>query len=266
MKITLNDLKRAITCYGDVSAFIPALSNITGKPPLNIISGLEQPAVLPEPDTLIQYTNPELALLLNKIINIKSIKPVQNNIDIKLVQINNNEKSDFIADTINEIHPDIITIDVSSLNFSINLLYAFSMLSAVGLPVYAEVFLKNNRNRYTIETIYPNDTIQIVLIESWLQKIPLVPVNIPFSTNYSAVNHIVSSNLKRTFFDDSDVPESEEVSNIQNTLLAEEIYSDPNETIFSSQQEISIEESSYIASRVFDISSAINNSKQKKLL
>lgn len=75
--------------------------------------------------------------------------------------------------------PDVVAIDISLLKLKTNMLYAFSMPCAVGLPIYGEISTSDGGQFYTDDSFCPGNSIQTVIVKCWLARIPLIPVGMP---------------------------------------------------------------------------------------
>lgn len=87
--------------------------------------------------------------------------------------------SAYLEQVINQLKPDAVALDATPLVLRSNMLYAFSVPAAVGLPAYGEIRLKSSGKRYASEVFYPGSTNESAIIKCWLAKIPLLPVGRP---------------------------------------------------------------------------------------
>ena len=182
MTITISDLRRAILHGGDVSSFAKVYHRALAEPPVDIIAGFDSPLPLPHQSILLSGMDEQLSTIA------AAFKQEEENrhsslseIDLTLVALSRygNNAGKYIERVIDETHPDIIAVDACPIEFSAHILYACSLPSAVGLPVEAQITNRSSGQKYANTFFYPSSTIGIAAIESWLRKIPVLPIGYP---------------------------------------------------------------------------------------
>jgi Mg-chelatase subunit ChlD len=178
MSFSIEDIKRAITGNGDVSSFLEVYLSALGKPPVSCHFIPDIPISLPEPTLFAEH-------LYRGITRANQSEPTPRNapveVDFTLLAVPPYGKNvnGYVSRAIEEIKPDVILVDCRPLKLSASMLYAFSMLCAVGLPVYADIISKSNGQMYDGEAFYAGNLNETILIKSWLAKIPVLPVGPP---------------------------------------------------------------------------------------
>ncbi len=269
MGVTADDIKRAILGGGDVSAFMPALRQALGSPPVSGVPSLEATPSLPEATILLGCIDKDMSSLLEAWLGGKEYQGLPaGNVNPTVVGLPSYGRNigSYIEHIMDEVEPDIVAIGIAPMGLSTNMLYAFGMPCAVGLPIYGEALDKENRQLCASETFYPGNMSQTAIIKCWLAKVPLIPVGMPSKPRLSPQRTIDEnyldeetrkSNLLVSYhtFDESleNMPHLQEGIEISSRIG--QICSNLSNTIGSGTNEKLIEEAIYIASRIMEVAS-----------
>ncbi|MDD4877304.1 MAG: hypothetical protein PHQ86_09335, partial [Dehalococcoidales bacterium] len=278
MGIKLSDIKRAVAGGGNVSAFAEGWHRLFVNSPIRNISSFNVPIDLPEIVKLFKNGNKGLeALVAAWTEGREPHQLVGGKIDVTLVGFapQGRNTGTYLANIIDEIQPDIIAIDTGPIELSANVLYAFSIACAVGLPINGEILTKDSRQFYSSENFIPGNINEIAIIKSGLMKIPLLPVGAqgkpkrslvgsqPGSLSGNSIDQEMSnSSLLAAYriFDES-------VSNV--TTLGEglEITNDICHNLMKSMdtkmREKVVDESCYVASRIMELATHPQTNNKK---
>ena len=140
MGITISDIKRAVSSNGDVSAYARFWHQALGNPSVPSLSSLEGLADLPDAVEWLQSVDESLALLVADWAEQRDNRPLPSaNVELTLVGLApyGRNVGPYLEHIIDEVRPDIIALDISPLDLSAHLLYAFSLPCAIGLPASA---------------------------------------------------------------------------------------------------------------------------------
>jgi Mg-chelatase subunit ChlD len=276
--ITIGDIKKALLSGGDVSSFIPALHQALADPPVTSIASLELPIALPEATALLGHIDNDLASLLNEWAQGRGYsQSLVQETELTLVGLApyGRNISSYLESIIDEAAPDIFVIDTSTLGLSINMLYAFSMPCAVGLPIYGEISTKDGEQFYTDETFYPGNAIQTAIVRCWLAKIPLIPVGMPsVSMRSTASGKANKTSLGKEMQQSSLLAAyqalDESLGNMPNLQkgikITQDICSNLSKARGSHISRAQVEEASYIASRIMEAASFVHSLGRKAKL
>ncbi len=268
MGITVSDIRRAILGGGDVSVFTKVCHQALDCPPVSSMSSLEALIALPEPMVLLEHIDKGLVTAVAAWEKAKDYQPQpQAKIDLTLIALApyGQNVGKYLEQVISGIGPDIITIDSSPLELSADMLYAFSIPCAVGLPVYGEILNKDSRQVYTTRAFYPGNINGTAIVKGWLTKIPLLPIGIPQKSGQSDLvsqlgsiggihpERAMSEANRLTAYRTLDkslgnVNKLEEALEITKSICLDFI-----KTIDGKERETLIEEACYIASRIVEI-------------
>ena len=263
MGITLSDIRRAVLGGGDVSAFVPALRQALDNPPGPSIASLDPPVDLPEEAALLGNADNDLTSLLKKSVEGHKYdgSPIRD-VDLSIAGLPpyGRNISNYFERVVDEIEPDIVAIDTSPLRLSTEMLYAFGMPCALGLPMYGEIMAGDGGQSYGVETFYPGSMNQTAVVKCWLSKIPLIPVGMPLSPGPSRGltvgedylnKEMRKANLVTAYYalDEG----LEKVSNLEQGIeMTDRICSSMSNTIGGNITEKLIEEIKYISSRIVE--------------
>ena len=282
MGITIIDIKKAILGKGDVSAFDPVLRRALAYPPVSGVSSLDISVPIPESTTLFSGIDTDMTTLLHTWLAGNGYDgPLLRDLDLTLVGLApyGRNISGCLERIIDENEPDIVTIDTSPSGLSANMLYAFGILGAVGLPVYGEILDKAGDHRYAHEAFYPGNMYHTAIVKCWLSKIPLIPVGMPIVPRRRTPKGGVDTayfekemrkrNLLATYhtFDDNleKIPSLQEKTKITPDVCR--ICSDLSKGIGSGTSSALMEEARYNAGRILEAASFLSDrGKKAKLL
>ena len=282
MGITVSDIQRAILGGGDVSVFAEIWQRALVNPPVPNMLSLEAPVALPETTALLKYADKRLKSLVAMWVEGRKLQQLpKTEIDLTLIGLAPYGRNigSYLAHVIDEVKPDIIVIDTSPIGLSANMLYAFGIPCAAGLPVYGEIMTKDFGQFYTSETFYPGNMNETAIVKSWLMKIPLLPVGIPrLKPVYSEMDfttlYMDEASLEQEMYK-PDVLKAycaldESLSNItefqEGLKISRDICSSLIKNIGGKMRETLVEEACYIASRIMEAATYANTSRRKAKL
>ncbi len=271
MGITIGDIKRAVL-GGNVSIFTEMWHRTLGNPPVSSLPSLEAPVALPEPTVLLQSIDKDLAAALAAWMK-KRDYPLSSKVDIDITLVPvapyGRNVGHYLKHVIDELKPDVMAVESSPLGLSANILYAFGIPSAAGLPARGEILSREGGKFYASETFYPGGMVGTSIIKSWLGKVPLFPVGIPQAPrrqepdSSEAVDEatmyrdIAWANVLTTYRNLDDglrgITRFEE-----GTRVTKETCGNLMKAIGSKLRESLVEEACYIASRIIDIANFLN--------
>ncbi|MDY6973492.1 MAG: hypothetical protein SV775_14375, partial [Thermodesulfobacteriota bacterium] len=277
MGITINDIRRAVLSGGDVSPFVPFLRQALGNPPGDSVTSFDIPVDLPEGSDLFGNADNNLKSLLKELFEgyghdgtliwdvdllIAALPPYGRNV------------SKYLERILDEVKPDIVAIDTSSLGLSSEMLYAFGMPCALGLPMYGEIMTRDGGESYGVETFYPGSVNQTAVVKCWLSKIPLIPVGMPSISGPSQgllVGEDYPARNKRKAklagaYRALDEALEKTTCLEQGIETTDRIRASMSNTIDGDITEKLIEEIKYIASRLLETGSIISGLKRKTRL
>jgi len=273
--LTVSDIRRAFLNGGDVSAFVPVLRQALGNAPVPNLASLELPVLLPEATALLDALNADLSRLVGswqKGRRSEKTTGVQADLTIIGVAPYGKNVSTYLDYIIDDIRPDIITFDVSPSLFGMNVLYAFGIPGVTGIPIRGEIRSRISGQSYALETFYPGNACQTLILRCWQDRLPLIPAGMPrvYRQTLQAGFGGKEPALRRTqiykAFDETfeEIVESGTESVIRsNQRLCSALGGHVSGQITERQ----IEEANYIVSRIKDIAGATTQKKkQKKLL
>jgi hypothetical protein len=172
--IAVTDIKRAILGGGDVSTFTPVLHEALGRAPFPSPSSLEVPLALPDTTSMLKDVDSDLfSLLSGWLEDKKCLTATIEDVEVTLVAVPpyGPYVSAYLEQVINQLQPDAVALDATPLVLRGNMLYAFSVPAAVGLPAYGEIRLKSSGKRYASEVFYPGGTNESAIIKCWLANL-----------------------------------------------------------------------------------------------
>lgn len=286
MSINIGDIRRAISGNGDVSAFAQVWHQALGNPPVPSIPSLETPVALPEATALLKHRENGLEALMTAWAERKDYRPLpEAKVDLTLIGLAPYGRNigSYLEHIIDEIRPDIIAIDTPPLELSANMLYAFSLPCAVGLPAYGEVLSREGAQLYASETFYPGNMNEIAVVKSWLAKIPLLSAGIPqLEPKYvkyvgmdpemgyldeTYINREISKSSVLTAYRALDESLSGVTKLQEGVKITGDVCLSLMKTISSQMRESLVEEACYIASRIWGIATyASIRGRQARLL
>lgn len=278
MSITVADIRRAILGAGDVSAFTEVCHEALNNPPVPSIPSLDTTVALPQPMVLLEQIDKELATLMAAWEKANDYqRSSQTKVDLTLVAVAPYGRNigKYLENVIDEVRPDVIAVDSCPLELSANMLYAFGIPCAVGLPAYGEITVKNSGQIYTSDSFYPGNINETAIIKSWLIGIPLLPVGSPQKPLRSNLG-FGHGNVDDTYIDrvtwepgllrayrTLDEGLNGITSLQEGTEIAKDICLGLMRTMSSKMREAVTEEACYIASRIMDIAAYANSRRQR---
>ena len=281
MGITISDIKRALLDGGDVATLTTVWHQALANPPVSGIASLEAPVALPEATALLQCVDSGLEVVLAAWVAAKAYRPLsKGKVDLALVGLApyGRNISSYLEHIIDEVKPDIILIDTSPVGLNANMLYAFSVPGAVGLPLYGEILTKEGGQLCASETFYPGNMNETAIVKSWLTKTSLLPVGIPKKLRQSELHaqleYVDGSYIDREMSKSSLLTAyrvlDEELSGV--TTLQEGIKITGHiclslmKTISGKRREVLADEACYIASRIMDVATYASTAGHKARL
>lgn len=265
MGITTDDLRRALAAGGDITSLSDIFQKALGCPPIPAYSLLNQSLPLPLPQLFLENVNAEIAQRFNGEGTIHDHvfdKAALSNVEVMLVPVPPFGKhvARYVGWMIDEIHPDAIALDISPAELGAHLLGAFSLPAALGLPFQMTLQSK---------PYFPGNTPETAILKSWLNKIPLLPSGQPPKTKRleyiaeqgwfdldAADNAQWEANLAEAYraFEQR----FESVSSLQEAKqVAQEISLGLIKTSGGKMRESVVGQAMYMASRILDIASAV---------
>ncbi|MEE8418952.1 MAG: hypothetical protein V3S02_02445, partial [Dehalococcoidales bacterium] len=261
--ITISDIRRSLLNGGNVSPLLPVLKTATGNAPVTGLLSTGLPVELPLATALLEPLDEGLASLVRQWeTGRKSDALPVGKAEFVMVgaaRYGRNVSAHLEA-IIDEVKPDIVTIDVSPSLLGANMLYCYGIPAATGLSVFGEIRDLKSGQLYTSDAFYPGNACQTAILKCWLDKIPLVPVGRPEKPVKTAMG-ITNGEMPQPLiseiygvFDDllDEAAGLKTASVIENNRLICSRLSTWIRTDLSRQQ---VRESGYIASRIGDISS-----------
>ncbi|MFH0769194.1 MAG: hypothetical protein V1932_06480, partial [Chloroflexota bacterium] len=270
MSITISDIKRAVLCGGSVSPFTEMWRQALGNPPVPIVDSLEVIAGLPEAAALYKHFDGsfEEAMVSWAGNRDRQLLPKEE-IDLTLVGLApfGRNIGAYLERTINQVKPDVIAIDTLPSVLSANMLYAFGIPCALGLPAYGEIMSRDFGQFYAQETFYPGNMNETAIVKSWLSKIPLLPIGVPqkptqpdSASGYMDGTYIDQLTRKSSLLTAYRALDKNltGVTNLQDGMKVTRTICDSlMQTIIGKMREGVTEEACYIASRLMEIAAFI---------
>jgi hypothetical protein len=182
MAITFEDIRRAVSGMGDVSAYAEIYQQALGGSPIPITTQFNSPVKLPPFNIMLSRTDHGLADPICKAKNeMPDNDPAAGRIDLKIIPAApyGEKTSYYVKQAIDEIKPDIIFLDCFPVEFAAGVLYTFSLPCAAGLPLQASIRYPVEQEEYLSSRFYPGNLIETAVISGWLQRISLWPVGKP---------------------------------------------------------------------------------------
>ena len=179
LKLTIDDLRRAIVNGGDVSCFAEVYDAALDGAPISVVSDFGRPLRLPSPYVLaegVRRANDDpLPILRNQT---SSNQGRAGELDLRLATLESNhgDSGQTLVAVIDDFSPDIIVLDRSREELSARALYTFSLPCAVGLSVRLEMIHGGAVEAHFNGDYRPGDPEETVIIESWRRRIPLLAV------------------------------------------------------------------------------------------
>ncbi|MFH1639047.1 MAG: VWA domain-containing protein [Chloroflexota bacterium] len=180
--VSAGDIKRAILGGGDVSAFTEPWHKFLRASPVPTLAALAAPVTLPESAALIRQTAGDLEPVVTAWIEGKELPTMAKaKIDLTLVGLppHGRNVGRYLERMIDEMQPDIIAVDTTPLFLSAEMLYAFSLPCAVGLPAYGQIMSKDLGYSCAGMSFYPGNMCETAIVKGWFGKIPLLPIGVP---------------------------------------------------------------------------------------
>ena len=103
--------------------------------------------------------------------------------DFKIIAVSpyGRNVNNYLDRAIDEIKPNIVAIATSPyFDFGISMQYAFSVYNCVGIPIDVSVSIQGDSELDFQYTIYPGRVNETVVDKCWLNKIPLIPIGMPY--------------------------------------------------------------------------------------
>jgi Mg-chelatase subunit ChlD len=177
----MSDLRRAVRNGGDVSSFADLYWQTLGGCPVPVVSDFSAALEIPFPDVLIERVDmfagttplrphePLAGAALAEALEVRTLaRPLYGRSDGR-----------YLENIIGESHPDLIGLDCSPLELGAHIPYAFSLACAVGVPAQFEIIHGSTVEARFNGLFHPANTGISTLLESWLRRIPLLPVGRP---------------------------------------------------------------------------------------
>lgn len=277
--VTTQDIKRAMSGGGDVSVFTEPWHESLGNPPFPTVTTLTAPIILPESTALIRSIAKDLEPIVARWMEGKELETLLGaKVDFTLVSLPPYGKNvgRYLEHVIDEVKPDILAIDTPPLFLSANMLYAFSLPCAVGLPAYGQIMSKDRGYFCAGMSFYPGNMCETAIVKGWLDKIPLLPVGKP-----TLAWEYMESDYAMTYIDENYADKQtarpallaayrafDEALGRANTLeegvrCAREISSGLMKSIGGKLREDFIDETLYLASRLMDLTLYTDTLKRK---
>ena len=276
--ITIRDIRETILGGGKINAFTPLLDEALGKTPVPSLATLEIPQTLPPATSLLESLDTDLKSLLTTWLTWpegkEHEKPCSKLDKLTLVEVASYGQhiSGFLEKVIDEVKPDVLILDAPPITLRSNMLYAFSLSCAVGLPGYAEMRFASGRP-FTSETFYPGNMREVAIVKSWQKRIPLIPVGMPRALGHPSLKtadediqdeEFTGLRLQTAYqeFDDS----LKSKANLEQELVTNSISQSLNNSISIPMYNKWQEEARYIASRIMEITSLLDKLGRKTKL
>jgi Mg-chelatase subunit ChlD len=178
MGLTIDDIRGAIAASGDVSSFVEICHEALGDPPVPAVPLFDTPLELPLSTALLEQIDPGLAAsFTNRERAAHIARSPSANVAVTLLPVAPYGKNigTYLEKVIDELQPSVIAIDSCPVEFSADILYAFSLPGAVGLPAYGEIVHQGNGAYFNSRTFHAGGVHATAILKSWLHKIPLLP-------------------------------------------------------------------------------------------
>ncbi|MDO8688338.1 MAG: hypothetical protein Q7K41_07110, partial [Dehalococcoidales bacterium] len=253
-----------------------------GDPPVPSLSSLETPAALPDTLQWLQRVDGNLAQLVADWAERQDYRPLPaTNVELTLVGLApyGRNAGRYLEHVIDEIRPDIIALDISPLDLSANLLYAFSLPCAIGLPACGDILSREGGQFYTSEDFYPGNTYETAIIKSWLSKTPLIAVGVPqlkprfvgmdFEMAYvdeTIVDREMSKASVLAAYQSLDASLSAVTRLEEGTKITGDVCRSLLKAMGSKMREVLVEDACYIASRLVQIATYASSRGEKARL
>src|ERR1035437_3855658 len=268
MGITINDLRRAILADGDISVFAEVYSWALGGAPVPVTSRWDVPLRLPEPNVLADYPDAVFSNQLSRR-GRSNATLTDGQLDLTLVVVAPNGKNSgtYLERVIEETRPDVIALDISPIGLSADILYAFSLYNALGIPTCAEIRHRDSGQLYLTREFYPGGMTESAIIRSWLGKIPLVLVGqrskrtMNLEELESAVWESELTAAQTTLDEELENTLNLETSNLITARIGDSLL----KSLSGEQRESLSNEACYIASRIIDIAASTPGRKVRIL-
>ena len=273
--ITIRDIRKAILGGGEINAFTSLLHEALGKPPVPSLATLETPQTLPPATSLLEPLDTGLKSLFTSWLTWpegkEHEKPHSELTKLMLVEVApyGRHISGFLEKVIDEVRPDVLVLDAPPITLRSNMLYAFSLPCAVGLPGYADIRFASGRP-YASETFYPGNMREVSIVKSWQRRTPLIPVGMSRALGHPSLRiadedvqdeEFTGLRLQTAYqeFDDS----LKSKSNLEQELRTSGISLSLKNSVSISMYNRWQEESRYIASRIMEIASLLDKLGRK---
>ncbi len=279
MSIIVSDIKRAIIGGGDAGVFTDFWHRAMGNSSVPCLASFSNPVPLPESAGLLKAIASDFETLVRGWIEVNETEPPSKpeaNITVLGLPPYGRNVAGYVERVIDEIKPDFITIDLTPLELSSSLLYAFSLPCATGLTRATEIISKESGILYSSPTFYPGNLSETAIIKAWQRKIPLIPAGVPVrKAKYSDIDYMMAfideneadrEQSKWTIYDAHRALDNglTDVSDFDSsTKLMKGIFAGFAARISGKLREILVEEGCYIASRTIE-AIALSNATGKK--
>ena len=190
MKITIDDLRRAIVNGGDVTSFAEVYEGALEGVPIPVVSHFDLTLWLPSRYVLAEGVAGGCSMIDFREWrdSDRGTHASEPDLDLTTLEISDVSTPNGFAAAIEDFNPDIIVLDRSPEELSTRALYAFSLPCAVGLSVQMELIRHGVVELHFNGSCRPGDAEETAIIESWQRRIPLLAIGLRPGTSGSATD------------------------------------------------------------------------------
>ena len=189
--INVGDLRRAIVNGGDVSSFADVYCQALDGCPIPVVGQFDAALSLPDPAILLERT----AVIFPAAAPANGSQPLEGEalaaaLDVTMVSLPLYDKcpGEHLERIIGESRPDVIGLGCSPAELGAHIPYAFSMACAVGVPAQFEIIFGPSVEARFNGRFHPANAGTNTLLESWLRRIPLLPLSPPLGGQRSTAS------------------------------------------------------------------------------
>jgi Mg-chelatase subunit ChlD len=177
MKLTIGDLRRAISNAGNTVAFAQLYQTVVGQCPIRSSPRLDLELPLPDPLLLIRELDAPLADFISGSAPVKSA-PVPGDFDLTVISLPAYGKNldSYLKTTLLNLHPDLLVLNVDPVNLAAETLYTFSLPCAVGYSFTSEIRGVDRQEIYNRRHFNPSGLYRHSIFEGWINRIPVLPL------------------------------------------------------------------------------------------
>jgi Mg-chelatase subunit ChlD len=265
MRLTIEDVQRAISSAGDVATFSELYQAALVKPPMHIAPRLDLELPLPVLDNLAWQMDPELVKIVTgqSASNVELIPALKVKLTIVTTATSGNNLSKYLKDVMDRVKPDILALNIDPIIMAADTQYTFSLPCAVGYSFGSEIRSANRQEIYAKRSFSPVSRSTQTIMQGWLRGIGILPLGkrpaINRLTYIPSQGYVDLSYPEMARWEDELKAAEQELD----TLLvkydepamqaADKVSRDLMKNATSSQREQLVDESCYFVSRLLDV-------------